>query len=301
MYKIIFVLLFVLTGCKTTPGKTSLPTSPSNTPGSGSGSGTRETPLTREVPNVAVVLGPGGAKALAHAGVIKALQENHIPINKIIGIEWGSLIAAAFAMHGQFHEVDWKLYRLDQVDLNAKGLFGLGRGDRTIKILDGFLKENFGTADFAGLKIPFSCPTRNYWSGALVMQQRGVLSDALRKCLPFPPLFQIRGNWVAGATASRQIVEQLKAENIRLIVFVDVLGSALPFEKEKLTDDPNSVILWQEVQRSINDVQSLASETIRVSTDNIFLDRFNARKELTQAGEQEGIRAAQRLSAKYGF
>jgi predicted acylesterase/phospholipase RssA len=301
MNKLILILFFAFVGCKTAPQK-SLPTSPSNAPGAGTtGTGTKDTPFTREVPNVAVILGPGGAKALAHAGVIKALQENHIPINKIIGIEWGSLIAAAFAMHGQFHEVDWKLYRLDQVDLNAKGLFGLGRGDRTIKILDGYLKENFGTADFNSLKIPFSCPTRNYWSGALVMQQRGVLSDGLRKCLPFPPLFQIRGNWVAGATASRQIVDQLKAENVRLVVFVDVLGSALPFEKEKLNDDPNSVILWQEVQRSINDAQSVASETIRVSTDNIFLDRFNARKELTQAGEQEGVRAAQRLSAKYGF
>jgi predicted acylesterase/phospholipase RssA len=275
-----------------------LPTSPSNAPGP---NGSKETPYTREIPNVAVVLGPGGAKALAHAGVIKALQDNRIPIGRIIGIEWGALVAAAYAAHGQSHEVDWKLYRLDQIDLSARGLFGIGRGDRTIKILDGYLKENFGNVDFASLKIPFSCPARNYWSGLISPQRRGSLSDALRKCLPFPPLFQIRGNWLAAATASRAMVEELKAENYRLVIFVDVLGGGLPFQKEKLTDDPSSVIIWQEVQRSINEAEGLATETIRVSTDGIYLDQFGSRKELTQAGEQEGIRAAARLSSKYGF
>jgi predicted acylesterase/phospholipase RssA len=297
MLKIAFIFLFLLAACRTTPPK-NLPTSPSNAPGP---TGTRETPYTREIPNVAVVLGPGGAKALAHAGVIKALQDNRIPISKVIGIEWGALVAAAYAAHGQSHEVDWKLYRLDQVDLNAKGLFGIGRNDRTIKILDGYLKENFGNIDYNSLKVPFGCPSRNFWTGALVWQQRGILSDGLRRCLPFPPLFQIRGNWLAGATSSRAIVEQLKNEGYKLVVYVDVLGPTLPFEKEKVGDDPESVIIWQEVQRSISEAESLANEVIRVSTDGILLDRFGSHKELVQAGEQEGTRAASRLSAKYGF
>jgi predicted acylesterase/phospholipase RssA len=296
MRKVIFTLIVLLVSCRTQSQK-SLPTSPSNTPSPG---GSKDTPFTREIPSVAVVFGPGGAKALAHAGVIKALQENRIPIGRVVGIEWGALIAAAFAAHGQFHEVDWKLYRLDQVDLNSKGLFGIGHGDRTIKILDGYLKENFGNIDTTSMKIPFSCPARNYWTGNLA-SPRGTMSDTLRKCLPFPPLFQIRGNWLAGATASRQIVEQLKSENYRLVIFVDVLGNSLPFEKEKFTDDPESVIIWQEVQRAASEAAGLASEVIRVPTDGIFLDRFNARKELAQAGEQEGIRAAKALSAKYGF
>lgn len=297
MQRLLLLLFVLLAACKTTPPK-DLPTSASNTPGPG---GTKETPFTREIPTVAVVLGPGGAKALAHAGVIKALQENRIPIGRVIGIEWGSIIAAAFAVHGQSHEVDWKLYKLDQVDLNSKGLFGIGRGDRSIKMLDGYLKENFGNIDYSTLKIPFSCPSRNYWTGVVAWQQRGMLSDGLRRCLPFPPLFQIRGNWLAGATVSRQIVEQLKAENYRLVVFVDVLGTAMPFDKEKLNDDPSSVIIWQEVQRSIAEAEGLASEVIKVPTDGILLDQFGSRKELTQAGEKEGAAAATRLSAKYGF
>lgn len=300
MHRLIFIIILIwLTACQTTPRKT-LPTSPSNAPGSGQ-TESRQTPYTREVPNVAVVLGPGGARALAYAGVIKALQENHIPISRIVGVEWGALVAAAYAAHGQSHEVDWKLYRLAQVDLNSKSLFGLGHNDRSIKVLDSYLKENFGNIDYANLRIPFGCPARNYWTGALVWPRRGMVSDGLRKCLPFPPLFQIRGNWLAGATSSRAIVEQLKNEGYKLVIFVDVLSKSLPFEKEKFTDDPKSVIIWQDVQRSAAEAESLANEVIRVPTDGIFLDRFDAYKDLVQAGEQEGIRAANRLSAKYGF
>jgi hypothetical protein len=85
------------------------------------------------------------------------------------------------------------------------------------------------------------------------------------------------------------------------VIFVDVLGTSLPFEKEKLTDDPGSVLIWQEVMRSAWEAEGISSEVIRVPTDGIHLDGFSSQKDLVKAGEQEGVRAAQRLSAKYGF
>ena len=184
---------------------------------------------------MALVLGPGGAKALAHAGVIKALQENHIPINRIVGIEWGALVAASFAIHGQFHEVDWKLYRLDQVDLSAKGLFGIGHGDRTIKVLDGYLKENFGNIDYANLKIPFSCPARNYWTGALDPPAAGTIERRLTvRVYGFHHSFKSRGNWIAGATAEPTDCRAAeKPKTFRIVIFVDVLGAATSLRKKK--------------------------------------------------------------------
>lgn len=256
----------------------------------------------REIPDVAVVLGPGGAKALAHVGVIKALQENRIPIRKVIGIEWGALVAAAFGLHGQYHDVEWKIYRLDQVDLSGKaGFLGLGHGDHTVKVMDNYLRDNFGSAEIANMKIPFACPARSFWTGATVLQQKGQVTDAIRRCLPFPPLFQVQGNWLAAATRARDVVEELRAQGFRLVIFVDVLGSGSPLPKEKLIEEPLDMILWQDIQRSMVEAGSAATEFIRVSTDGIYIDRFDQRKELVQVGEQEGQRAAQRLSAKYGF
>ena len=105
----------------------------------------------------------------------------------------------------------------------------------------------------------------------------------------------------AAATQSRSIVEQLRNEGYKVVLFVDVLGATPPLAKEKFTDDPASVVIWQEVQRSVAEAETLASDVIRVSTEGVFVDRFDRRKELVQAGEQEGIRAAARLSSKYGF
>ncbi|NJO01920.1 MAG: hypothetical protein HC880_09710 [Bacteroidia bacterium] len=48
-------------------------------------------------PKVALVLSGGGAKGLAHLGVIKALEENHIPIDYIIGTSMGGIIGGFYA------------------------------------------------------------------------------------------------------------------------------------------------------------------------------------------------------------
>lgn len=292
------ISLFVLTACKTSPK------SADGTSSSGSSStsipGAIENPNRREIPTVTLVLGPGGAKALAHAGVIKALQESRIPVSRVIGIEWGSLAGAAFAAHGQYHEVEWKLYKLDQIDLSSKGgFFGFSR-DRTIKVMNAYLRDNFGNINLANMKIPFSCPGRSFATGAMVWMRMGTAADGLRKCLPFPTLFQLQGNWLAAPTHAREVVQTLKSEGKGLIVFVDVLGAGSPFPKDK-APDASSVLLWQDMQRSVAEAQALAGEVIRVGTDGISMDRFDRRKELFQLGEQEGARAAQRLSSKYGF
>ncbi|MFT6324906.1 MAG: NTE family protein, partial [Halieaceae bacterium] len=46
---------------------------------------------------VGLVLSGGGADALAHIGVIKALEENNIPISYITGTSMGALIGALYA------------------------------------------------------------------------------------------------------------------------------------------------------------------------------------------------------------
>ena len=47
---------------------------------------------------VGLVLSGGGAKGLAHIGVIKALEENNIPINYIAGTSMGAIIGALYSM-----------------------------------------------------------------------------------------------------------------------------------------------------------------------------------------------------------
>ena len=47
---------------------------------------------------VGVVMSGGGAKGLYHIGVLKALEENEIPIDYISGTSMGSIVAGLYAI-----------------------------------------------------------------------------------------------------------------------------------------------------------------------------------------------------------
>src|SRR5687768_11438250 len=53
--------------------------------------------LSASAQKVGLVLSGGAAKGLAHVGVLKALEENEIPIDYIVGTSMGGIIAGAYA------------------------------------------------------------------------------------------------------------------------------------------------------------------------------------------------------------
>jgi NTE family protein len=48
-------------------------------------------------PKIGLVLGGGGAKGISHIGVIKVLEELHVPVDYIAGTSMGSLVGGAYA------------------------------------------------------------------------------------------------------------------------------------------------------------------------------------------------------------
>ena len=60
---------------------------------------------------VALVLGPGLARGYAHAGVLRTLHDNKIPVGAVLGVEMGALIGAIFATSRTINEFEWKLFK----------------------------------------------------------------------------------------------------------------------------------------------------------------------------------------------
>lgn len=56
---------------------------------------------------VGLVLSGGGAKGLAHIGVLKALEENHIPIDYIVGTSMGGIVGAMYAAGYSPSEIEY--------------------------------------------------------------------------------------------------------------------------------------------------------------------------------------------------
>lgn len=297
----------ILTSCKSLNSKFRSNPANSSKPPATSGAGPIQveeasSPQPQRGParKVAVVLGPGGAKTFAEVGVLKALQQQRVPIDKVIGLEWGALIGGLFAHKGQAHDLEWKLYKMEQKNLpHPKGFFS--RNEDSVKVMDDFLSDAFGKDDVKSAKIEFECPTRSLYSGVIAWQNRGPFKAAVRRCLPYPPVFKIQGSFLAGATQATEAIEQLQKQGYNLIILVNVLGSSLPVAQDKLLDQATSVILWQEVKLALSQASRLNVETINVDTSAYPVMQFEAKKDLVQLGEAAGGKAATSIINKYGF
>jgi NTE family protein len=60
-------------------------------------------------PRVGLVLGGGGARGLAHLGVLKVLEEERIPIDLIVGCSMGSMVGTLYALYGNAKDVEERL------------------------------------------------------------------------------------------------------------------------------------------------------------------------------------------------
>src|SRR6185437_5142733 len=189
--------------------------------------------IAKSSQRVALILGPGGYKAFAEVGVIKELLKAQIPIGAVMGVEWGALVGALYAQRGQIHEAEWKLYKLEQLDLNSTSFFSSRRKMKPISELSGFLSQNLENIDVGQTAIPFACPSLSIDRGTVELQASGVLPSAVQSCLPMPPLFSPAGDNVAAVLSLPDLVSRLRGEGYKIIVLVNVLGEGNLFNNSK--------------------------------------------------------------------
>ena len=172
-------------------------------------------------PKIGLVLGGGGAKGISHIGVIKVLEELHVPVDYIAGTSMGSLVGGAYASGMSSEEMaryveglDWnKVFsdlppREDQSvylkRLNAENLWplvlGIGRGGVTLPrgalagqqlgfALNKLAAGGVGVENFNDLEIPFRAVATNALTGQMVVFDRGNLADAMRASMSVPGAF----------------------------------------------------------------------------------------------------------------
>lgn len=305
--KYTLILLLILVGCRSTPPAEKPVTGARPPIGLPPPEVSQDEPIppppaAPRVKKVAVILGPGGGKTFAHVGVLKALQQQRIPIEKVVGLEWGALMGGLFTLKGTTHDVEWKLYKMDlQKLLQPSGFFSRRGDENGLNVVDPFLNEMFGKEEIGKAKVPFACPSRSIWTGVVAWQSKGSFKEAMKRCLAFPPVFKAQGTFIAGASQASEAIEMLVKEGFNVIILVNVLGSAMPVPQDNLRDNLNYVILWQEVKRALGEASRLNIDTIQVDTSAVAVSQFGAKKDLVLLGEAAGQKAAAALISKYGF
>jgi len=141
--------------------------------------------------DIALALGGGGIKGIAHIGVIRVLEEAGFSIKAVAGTSAGGLVGSIYAFGKTADEIEDIVLNLDQ-----SKLFFRGRDDGpSIMGLGGIvqaLSDHLGDATFADLRIPFACTAVDTITMQEFILDHGRVSDAVLATIAVPGVFSPR-------------------------------------------------------------------------------------------------------------
>jgi len=145
--------------------------------------------MTKKPRTVSLVLGSGGARGLAHIGVIQVLEKKGFEIRSISGSSIGALVGGVYAA-GKLDEYEsWvrSMSRLDIVNMMdiAWDGGGLVKGDRVIRKMINLV----GDSCIEDLPIRFTAVATELRTGREVWISKGSLFDAIRSSISLPLFF----------------------------------------------------------------------------------------------------------------
>ncbi|MGR5131226.1 patatin-like phospholipase family protein [Vibrio alfacsensis] len=209
-------------------------------------------------PKVAVVLAGGGAKGAAHIGVLKALEEMHIPVDIITGTSMGAYVGGLYAsgmsadeIESFIYSVDWNSGYRDRVDRSQRRVrdkeyedryqintdlgvrfgeirapTGVVQGQNMLRILRE-TTGNLGRFDsFDDLAIPYRSVATDILELEEVVLADGYLVDAMMASMSVPgalPPYELNGHMlVDGGVVNNMPVDVARSMGADIVIAVDI-------------------------------------------------------------------------------
>ena len=180
---------------------------------------------------VQLVLGCGGARGLAHIGVIDRLLEDGYEIIEVYGCSMGSVVGGMFCAGFLPQYRDWlvkqtksDIYRLFDITFSMQGFV---KGERIFSVLE----QLAGKQQIETMPIPFVAVATDMMSRKEVHFNSGDLYKALRASTGIPGVFKPVANsksiFVDGGVLNPLPVSLVKRRDDAIIVAVDLNGPAL--------------------------------------------------------------------------
>jgi len=201
--------------------------------------------MSSDSTTVSLVLGSGGARGLAHIGVIQWLGENGYTIRSIAGASIGALVGGIYAaskldIYAQWVSALERMHVLRLLDPTI-GSSGLFKGERVISVL----RELIGDCAIEDLPIAFTAVATDLDSGQEVWLRNGKLFDAIRASMATPLVFtavrQGDRTLVDGAVVNPVPIAPTLDDATELTVAVALSGAPearlLPPQSAALVDD----------------------------------------------------------------
>ncbi|WP_159665148.1 patatin-like phospholipase family protein [Andreprevotia sp. IGB-42] len=276
-------------------------------------------------PRVALVLGGGGARGLAHVGVLKVLEEAHVPIACIVGTSMGSLVAGGYAVGRTPEELEARILKADwdtlistqpprteilfrdkeddrpqvvpfAIGISDDGKLGLPKAVISTQRIEGFLREMTlaGTVpDFDHLSIPYRAIASDIETGQMVVLKNGDIVTAMRASMAVPGVFPsvlLNGQTLVDGGISRNLPIDIARQTCHPDVVIAVDVGAPPLKSKQIgsmLDVADQLTRLLIAQNVEQQIKTLTPSDLLIMPDFGTLGSmdFNKTKELLAAGE----------------
>lgn len=207
-------------------------------------------------PKVGLVLSGGGAKGLAHIGVLKVIDSLGIQVDYIGGTSMGAVVGGLYAsgytanqLDSIFSKIDVDALLQDYTPRESKSFYekrndeiyaltlpfnnfklglpsGLSKGLYNFNLMSKLTQHVSDVRDFDKLPIPFLCIATDVETGEQIVLDEGILAQAIIASGALPTLYspvEINGRlFIDGGVVNNYPVEELKNRGVDFIIGIDV-------------------------------------------------------------------------------
>jgi len=272
-------------------------------------------------PKVGLVLSGGGAKGLAHIGVLKVIDSLGIQVDYIGGTSMGAVVGGLYAsgytanqLDSIFSKIDVDALLQDYTPRESKSFYekrndeiyaltlpfnnfklglpsGLSKGLYNFNLMSRLTQHVSDVRDFDKLPIPFLCIATDVETGEQIVLDEGILAQAIIASGALPTLYspvEINGRLlIDGGVVNNYPIEELKNRGIDFIIGIDVQDGLKNREQLKDVTAVLSQINNFSMIEKMEGKRSLTNIYIKPDIKGFSVVSFDKGKEIIKKGNEK--------------
>ncbi len=251
-------------------------------------------------PRVGLALSGGAARGMAHVGVLRALEENAIPIDAIAGASAGALVGGCYAAGLSIKDLEAmaRKFRWRHISRFSFSRLGLQSNQHLAR----FLRETLPVTRFEELRIPFAAMATDLKTGAVVvMRDKGDLTLALRasNCLPafYAPVPDGQGRLlVDGGLVANLPISYTRDLGADIVIAVDLSADGAKFIDRPRTALGVLALVFVAVERVVSNQETAQADLVIIpGVGHIRWDQTRRADELIKIGYEAALESIDQI------
>lgn len=280
---------------------------------------------------VGLVLSGGGAKGLAHVGVLKAIEEAGVKIDYIGGTSMGAIVGGLYASGYNANQID-SIFKVSDFDRLLKDYiprssknfyekendekyaltlpfdnwkvgvpYAYSKGLNIYGLLNKLLHKDRHIRNFNNLETPFLCIATDIETGKQVLLDQGYLSQAIMASATFPSLFSPvvidEKILIDGGVVNNYPIDEVKKLGADVIIGVDVQSGLR--SREELNNATRILVQISNLQMVDNMEEKKERTEIYIKPDieDYSVISFNDGAEIIKKGEEASFTVFDKIKA----